>query len=176
MSASLINVPSVGEQLRAGREERQLTIDQIAEMTKIKTEHVRALEAGRFDEFSALIYVRGFVRTYARLLKLDLQELMVDLDEELMAAGLFGMTASVQRGGGEPGTGGLGDILQRVNLRLVVSLVVLSALFALMFMLIRHLNRKPDADAVLGVAPARYVPNPAPPGREHYLELKHAIR
>ena len=76
-------MPTVGEQLRQGREKQKLTIHQAAELTKIKSDHVRALESGQYDAFSAPVYIRGFVRTYARYLKLDEARLLADLDDEL---------------------------------------------------------------------------------------------
>src|SRR5258708_2969080 len=74
---------TVAEQLRLGREAKSLTITQVAEVTKIRTDHLRALEQGNFDVFSAPVYIKGFVRTYAMLLKLDVPRVMATLDEEL---------------------------------------------------------------------------------------------
>src|SRR2546422_1261890 len=74
---------TVSEQLRRAREQQQLDIYQVAEITKIKTDHIRALESGNFDMFSAPVYIRGFVRTYAALLKLDVPQIIAALDEEL---------------------------------------------------------------------------------------------
>ena len=39
---------TVSEQLRRARESQKLDIHQVAEITKIKTDHIRALEAGDF--------------------------------------------------------------------------------------------------------------------------------
>jgi cytoskeleton protein RodZ len=78
-------MPTVGEQLRAAREALQLSVAEVAEVTKIKADHIRALEAGEYDRFVAPVYVRGFVRTYARLLKLDERQLAAQLDAELQA-------------------------------------------------------------------------------------------
>ncbi len=61
----------------------KLDIYQVAEITKIRTDHIRALEAGDYDQFVAPVYIRGFVRTYAGLLKLDLPRIMADLNGEL---------------------------------------------------------------------------------------------
>ena len=72
-------MPTVAEQLRAGREASKLDIYQVAEITKIRTDHLRALEAGDYDQFAAPVYIRGFVRTYAGLLKLDVAKVMADL-------------------------------------------------------------------------------------------------
>src|SRR5512137_433213 len=74
---------TVAEQLRAGREAAKLDIYQVAEITKIRTDHIRALEAGEYDVFVAPVYIRGFVRTYGTLLKLDVAQLMIDLAAEL---------------------------------------------------------------------------------------------
>src|SRR5579862_706688 len=74
---------TVAEQLRQAREDQKLTIQELAEITKIRTDHIRALEEGNFNVFSAPVYIRGFVRSYATLLKLDVAQIMAALDEEL---------------------------------------------------------------------------------------------
>src|SRR3974390_954449 len=76
-------VSTVAEQLRTSRESRHLTVEQVAEITKIRTDHLRALEEGNFDVFSAPVYIRGFIRSYATLLKLDVPQVMAGLDSEL---------------------------------------------------------------------------------------------
>ena len=74
---------TVAEQLRQAREARQLTVEQVAEITKIRTDHLRALEEGNFNVFSAPVYIRGFVRSVSTLLKLDVPQVMAALDAEL---------------------------------------------------------------------------------------------
>jgi len=76
-------MPTVAEQLRAAREAKKLTIQQVADATKIRTDHIRALEEGNFNVFSAPVYIRGFVRNYATQLKLDVPQIMAGLDAEL---------------------------------------------------------------------------------------------
>src|SRR5512144_3137747 len=74
---------TVAEQLRHAREARNLTVQEVADITKIRTDHLRALEEGNFDVFSAPVYIRGFVRSYSSLLKLNVPEVMAALDAEL---------------------------------------------------------------------------------------------
>lgn len=74
---------TVAEQLHQARQARNLTIEHVAEITKIRGDHLRALEEGNFDMFSAPVYIRGFVRTYSTLLKLNVSEVMAALDAEL---------------------------------------------------------------------------------------------
>ncbi len=82
-------MPTVAEQLRARREAMKLEVQQVAEATKLKTDQVRALEEGNYDYFSAAVYLRGSVRTYANLLKLDAPRLVAELDAELGSSKKF---------------------------------------------------------------------------------------
>jgi cytoskeletal protein RodZ len=82
-------MPTVAEQLRAAREAQGLTVYQIADATKIRTDHVRAMDEGDFDVFCALVFLRGFVRTYASSLKLDVPAIMASLDQELSGTEKF---------------------------------------------------------------------------------------
>ncbi len=74
---------AVAEQLRQARLAQGLTIHQVADFTKIRTDHIEALDEGNYNVFAAQIYIRGFVRSYARLLKLDEPQILAQLDAEL---------------------------------------------------------------------------------------------
>ncbi len=76
-------MPTVSEQLRAAREAKNLSINEVAEITKMRADHIRALEEGNFDVFVAPVYIRGFTRTYGKLLKLDVVPLIEQLEGEL---------------------------------------------------------------------------------------------
>ena len=72
----------VGEQLRIARESQNLAIHQVADWTKIRGDHIRALEEGNYSVFSAPVYIRGSVRTYATLLKLDPAIILGQLNQQ----------------------------------------------------------------------------------------------
>jgi cytoskeletal protein RodZ len=74
---------TVADQLRSAREAQNLTVHQVAEMTKIRTDHIRALDEGNYDVFSAPVYIRGSVRAYATAVKLDVARVLELLGEEL---------------------------------------------------------------------------------------------
>jgi cytoskeletal protein RodZ len=76
-------MPSVADQLRQARESQNLSLQEVAEVTKFRSDHLRALEEGNYDIFAAPVYIRGSVRSYASLLKLDVPRIMSDLDAEL---------------------------------------------------------------------------------------------
>jgi transcriptional regulator with XRE-family HTH domain len=67
---------TLGERLQAARKENELTVDQVAEATRIPANYLQALESESFDAFSSDIHVRGFLRNYALFLKLDPEEIM----------------------------------------------------------------------------------------------------
>src|SRR6185436_6077976 len=60
--------------LRAGRAHRGLSLDDVAKITKIQPRILERLEAGRFDGLPAEVFVRGFVRSFARCVGLDEDE------------------------------------------------------------------------------------------------------
>lgn len=76
-------VPSVAEQLKAERERQGRSVHDVANITNIKTDHIRALESGDWDAFGARVYIRGFTRTYAKELRLDVPRIMSELETEL---------------------------------------------------------------------------------------------
>jgi cytoskeletal protein RodZ len=80
---------TVAEQLRSAREAQKLTVEQVAESTKIRTDHIRALEEGNFNVFSAPIYIRGSVKNYANALKLDTAAILAELAAELKGTEKF---------------------------------------------------------------------------------------
>jgi cytoskeletal protein RodZ len=82
-------MPTVAEQLRMAREAKNLTVQQVADATKIRTDHIRALEDGNFAAFSAPVYIRGSVKNYASHLKLDLPQITAALDAELKGTEKF---------------------------------------------------------------------------------------
>ncbi len=88
-------MPSVAEQLRAAREDRKFTIHQLADATKIKTEHIRSLESGDYRPFSAPVYIRGHVKALARALHLDPNPVLTDLDRELAQTAEFAAPPSL---------------------------------------------------------------------------------
>jgi len=79
----------VAEQLRSAREAKKLSVEQVADLTKIRTDHIRALEEGNFSVFSAPIYIRGSVKNYAAALKLDTAAILAELAAELKGTEKF---------------------------------------------------------------------------------------
>ena len=59
---------------RERREARGQTIEDVARVTRIQQRTLERLEGGRFDELPADVFVRGFIRNYARCVGIDADE------------------------------------------------------------------------------------------------------
>src|SRR3954469_22399867 len=57
--------------LRAGRAHRGMSLDDVAKVTKIQPRILERLEAGKLDGLPADVFVRGFVRSFARCVGLE---------------------------------------------------------------------------------------------------------
>jgi cytoskeleton protein RodZ len=61
----------IGGYLRQLREERPLSVEDIAAITRIRVPMLEALESGNLDRLPELIYVKGFIRRYGEALGID---------------------------------------------------------------------------------------------------------
>ncbi len=80
VSSSMMSGPSVGQQLRAGRERAGLSVDDAARALKLSNRQVESLEHDDWASLPGKTMIRGFVRNYARLVGLDGRELMAALE------------------------------------------------------------------------------------------------
>lgn len=74
-------VSGVGAELARAREERGLALTDVAQQLKFAVRQLEALEQERFDQLPGGTFVRGMVRAYARLLKVDAEPLLGRLED-----------------------------------------------------------------------------------------------
>lgn len=67
---------SIGVRLRQAREERRLTLQQVAEATRVRVRYLEALEADDLSTMPSAAQARGFLRIYAEFLGLDVEALI----------------------------------------------------------------------------------------------------
>lgn len=75
---------TVGEALRAEREKKGLSIQDIEKATSIRALYLNAIEDGNYSVAPGEVYVKGFIRNYANFLGLDPQQ-MIDLYRQSQA-------------------------------------------------------------------------------------------
>ena len=67
---------SIGARLRRARKQRQLSLDQVAEVTRLRLHYLQALENDDLSAMPSAAQARGFLRIYAGYLGLDIDELL----------------------------------------------------------------------------------------------------
>jgi hypothetical protein len=75
-----------GDVLKRAREARGLTIEQVCARTRIPRQHVLNLEADRYDQLPASVYLRGVLMSLAKELRLDGQKVARSYMEAIAAA------------------------------------------------------------------------------------------
>ncbi len=76
----------VGATLQNARERRGLSIESLSRITRIKPDLLRAIEADAFDHVPGGIFLRGFLRSYAREVGLDPEVIVRSFAEEFETA------------------------------------------------------------------------------------------
>lgn len=79
-------LPTAGERLRAAREEKGLTLEDIAAQTRIPQRHLESIETSDWAKLPAPTYTIGFARNYATAVGLDTTEVADQLRGELGGA------------------------------------------------------------------------------------------
>lgn len=67
---------TLGKKLKAARQKRKLTTSEAAKGTRIKIQHIEAIENDDFSSIAAPTYAKGFIRIYAEFLGLNPEPLI----------------------------------------------------------------------------------------------------
>lgn len=125
LPTSLEAARALGVKLRAAREIKGLTPEDISQSEKIPTGMVNALERGDYSNMGASVYVRGFVRSYARAVRLDICE----LDEDMEALGFVRQPDLIASQGERVERTGLSEQWMKFASYLVGSVIMMSAMY-----------------------------------------------
>jgi cytoskeletal protein RodZ len=69
---------TLGEKLRQAREERGISISEVAEQTRISSLYLKSIEEDNYKPLPGGIFNKGFVKAYAKYVGLDEQEALQD--------------------------------------------------------------------------------------------------
>ncbi len=79
-------MPGLGDEFRAAREARHLSLSDVSDQIHIRSIYLEAIEKDD-PSFAAPVYVRGFIRTYARFLGLDSELAVAQFNVAAQASG-----------------------------------------------------------------------------------------
>lgn len=71
MIKTAFELKTVGALLNEKRKEKNLTYDQVSEIIKINPEYLEAIEHSDYSKFPSEVYVKGFLKNYAKYLGVD---------------------------------------------------------------------------------------------------------
>jgi cytoskeletal protein RodZ len=67
---------TVGQYLKREREARRMSIEEISRSTRVPMSSVERIEADQFDELPGEVFVRGFLKSYARSVGVPTEEVL----------------------------------------------------------------------------------------------------
>lgn len=68
---------TIGNDLRAAREQLGLSLDEAERATRIRARYLQAIEEGRLEDLPSPVQARGFVRNYAEFLGLESDDILL---------------------------------------------------------------------------------------------------
>lgn len=76
----LSGLKKLGEQLKQARKVKNLSLESVAEITRINIGVLKDIEEGQIGEHPGPVFLKGFLRTYGELVELDSESLQKELD------------------------------------------------------------------------------------------------
>lgn len=73
----------LGETLRQAREDKNISLEELAASTKIQKRYLQAIENGHFDQLPGRFYARAFVKSYAEEVGLNPKQLFANFPGEI---------------------------------------------------------------------------------------------
>jgi cytoskeleton protein RodZ len=74
---------SAGQQLKRAREQHGLSLKDVADAQHLRVKIIQAIESGQYDQIDSELFLKGYVRAYAKQVGADADALIASLDLEL---------------------------------------------------------------------------------------------
>jgi cytoskeleton protein RodZ len=162
------SVAEIGGDLRRARIARKQSIEDISRATKINASLIRAIESDAFDQLPGGLFTRGFLRAYAREVRLDPDEVVARYRAEFEAAAAsepvdVAQPHAEQTTGVRPVVDIDGDAAHSRKIQ-ILQLCIILLIVALYFAVTRKPSQSQVAQSdVKAVAPAVAAPKPETP-------------
>lgn len=89
---------TLGEKLRKLRADFRMSLQDVSKVTRIQVKYLESLESGQYEKLPADVYVRGFLRSYARYLNVDEQALVKLYERERNIQANLGLEVATKTG------------------------------------------------------------------------------
>jgi cytoskeleton protein RodZ len=156
----------IGEALRIAREQRGLSLETISQRTKIGVLALRAIEENDVQRLPGGIFLRGFVRAYAREVGLDVEDTVsryvAQFESQPVVEGAVADADTLDSSVGNGETRSLEGSVREMSVLGLVAIIVLSV-GVLTYMTLRQFLTKSEPTIARAAAPpvAAVAPTPA---------------
>jgi cytoskeleton protein RodZ len=174
LSYNLLEMASLGQELRRERELRAVTLKEIANLTKISLKYLQALEEDRLDILPGPFFVKGVIRAFAKAIGADEDYFLNKYHAEVILQTYAVDRASKISDHGLP-------VRSRSRLYAILVIPGLALAILLFFLFLRPHKREGAASALpqtagerlqASVVPPPRVPEPVPEAQKAPLELE----
>lgn len=154
-----------GAVLRAARERRGYSLEEVSSRTKVSPFTLRRMEAAAFDDLPPDVFVRGFIRSYARCVGASPSEALEAYEEALLARHAAAAAATVKVADmiGAPPDAAPDDDEGPPRRGIGVAVFVIIVLLLASITLSLFLRQPPQPGEGLSLAPPCASPSVAPP-------------
>ncbi len=133
---------SLGEKLRQAREERGISLTEVAEQTRISPHYLESIERDDYRPLPGGIFNKGFVKSYAKFVNVDEQEALADYSR-LIAANDEGEDADLKVYRPEVLTD---DRSGSMIPTIIMAAVILGIITAGILFLLNYLQNRPETE------------------------------
>ena len=97
MEQTQLDIGTIGQRLSARRQEKGVSVSEVAGATRILSKYILAMEADDFSVLSAPVYVKSFIRLYANYLEIEPAPLVEDYQREYELSSAPQLTDDVRK-------------------------------------------------------------------------------
>lgn len=132
----MFSLTELGSRLRLAREEKNLTLDELQNITRIQKKYLIGIEEGNYSVMPGKFYARAFIKQYAEAVGLQPEELFDEYKQEIPMAyddDLPEQLSRVQKRSSV--SGGISKLLELLP-RILVGIFVVAALVGIYYLVI----------------------------------------
>ena len=137
---------SIGTFLRREREQRGISLEEVADTTRIPVRSLVWIEEGRFGDLPGEVFVKGFLRSYARAVGVRSDEVLARYGNELRARDVHPVPVRLPSAGADRG--------KRFGLAIALVVFAILATLAMSFLLRPRTQDRPEQLSQRVPAPA----------------------
>ena len=158
---------TLGQTLKQARESRGITLNEVADITKISIRILRAIEDGDESALPPKTFLRGFIYSYASYLKLDTEQILAQFQSEMGSTRPEEPISEITPQSSSPA-----NVEPTTKLRSVAAAALVAAIIAAIFLVKKTVDKyekesivvdsKPVLSAdITATAPANSTPSPS---------------